>query len=322
MREAVFIRKNKPKWEEYEQRVQYLQGETPDDLADMYLDLTSDLAFAQTQYPNSAITTYLNDLALTLHNQIYVNKRESLSRLRTFWTREVPDAVWAARRPMLASLCIFVLAILIGILSTAGDASFARFILGDGYVDMTLQNIEQGNPMGVYGSEGEAQSFYSIFFNNAGLDLKMFAAGVLTSVVSVLYLLYNGLLLGVFGTFLYQQGVLAVSVPTVMLHGTIELSTIVLMGGASIMLGNGWLFPGTFSRIVSFKRAARQGVKILLGVLPFTFIAAVIESWFSRYTFWSLDLKMLVIITSAILVVGYFIVLPYRRNHRHDPAAA
>lgn len=62
----------------------------PDQLADAYTELTADLAFAQTHFPTSRITIYLNNLASALHNEIYRSKREKWTRIITFWTREVP----------------------------------------------------------------------------------------------------------------------------------------------------------------------------------------------------------------------------------------
>ena len=49
---------------------------TPDRLADAYTELTADLAFAQTHYPSSRITIYLNNLASALHNVLYRNKKD------------------------------------------------------------------------------------------------------------------------------------------------------------------------------------------------------------------------------------------------------
>ena len=74
MREAVFIRQNVRKWKEYEYVIDMAETQSPDVLADMYTDLTADLAFAQTHYPGSRITTYLNNLTLTLHTEIYRGK--------------------------------------------------------------------------------------------------------------------------------------------------------------------------------------------------------------------------------------------------------
>ena len=90
MKEFAFIRNNIDKWQRAEIIIDDAASQTPDVLADTYTDLTSDLAFAQTHYPNSRITLYLNNLASSLHNSIYRNKREKWSRLITFWTQEVP----------------------------------------------------------------------------------------------------------------------------------------------------------------------------------------------------------------------------------------
>ena len=62
MKEVQFIRRNIEKWRNVEQAVSAASTQSPDTLADVYTDLTADLAFAQTHYPESRITEYLNDL--------------------------------------------------------------------------------------------------------------------------------------------------------------------------------------------------------------------------------------------------------------------
>ena len=83
------------------------QALSPDQLADTYTDLTADLAFAQTHFPTSRITIYLNNLASALHNEIYRNKREKWTRIITFWTQEVPRTMHDARRELLTSFIDF-----------------------------------------------------------------------------------------------------------------------------------------------------------------------------------------------------------------------
>lgn len=104
MKEILFIRNNIDKWRATESVVEKATNDSPDHLADVYTDLTADLAFAQTHYPNSRITAYLNNLASALHNEIYRNKREKWTRLITFWSQEVPDVMWNERRLLLISL--------------------------------------------------------------------------------------------------------------------------------------------------------------------------------------------------------------------------
>ena len=150
MKEVTFIRQNIEKWKRAETMVKQAESLSPDELADAYTELTADLAFAQTHFPASRITIYLNNLASALHNRIYRNKREKWSRIITYWTREVPSAMHDARRELVASFIIFVVSALIGVVSAAGDPDFVRLILGNSYVDMTLNNIANGEPMAVY----------------------------------------------------------------------------------------------------------------------------------------------------------------------------
>ena len=115
MNELSFIQKNIEKWEHVEIMAQDLSEETPDDIADAYTEITSDLAFAYTHFPSARITLYLNNLAAVLHNAIYRNKREKRSRMLTFWTREVPKTMFEERRLLLASFIIFIVSVLVGI---------------------------------------------------------------------------------------------------------------------------------------------------------------------------------------------------------------
>jgi uncharacterized membrane protein SpoIIM required for sporulation len=314
MKEVKFIRLNIEKWKEAETVAEQLATEPPDRVADVYADITADLAFSQTHYPTSRITIYLNNLASTLHNGIYRNKREKWSRVVTYWTREVPLNMYASRRELLASLIIFTVAVAIGALSTAKHPDFARQFLGNGYIDMTLDNIAKGNPMGVYGSGSESSMFLSITFNNVGVALKEFAFGLLTFFGSGLLLVVNGVMLGTFQEFLLQQGVLAQSMPVIWLHGTLEIASIVVAGAAGLTLGEGWIFTGTYSRLESFRRSAMRGLKIAIGTVPVFVVAGFVEGVFTRHTGAPLALRLAFIALSLAFVVFYYAVLPMMRG--------
>lgn len=315
MRESVFIKQNISKWREYEYMLSLIKEQTPTKKADMYMDLTSDLAFAQTHYPNAGITSYLNDLTLKLHNEIYKEKHENWQRIITFWTHEVPEVVWRERRSLLISLAVFLVSVAIGVFSTVYDVDFVRLIMGDDYVNMTLENIENGRPMDVYGSDLETSSFFAIMFNNVKVSFLAFAIGILTSIAVGYYLFVNGVMLGAFFGFLFSQGVVGDSWTAIMLHGTLELSAIVIAGGAGIALGNGWLFPGSYSRMAALKLSSRRGLKIVIGTVPVFVVAAFIEGFFSRHSEWPLNLKLLIISISALFVVFYYVIYPYYITH-------
>ena len=205
MREASFIKKNKVRWEEFERVAKNNQHAPPDKLADLFIQVTNDLSFAQTQYPKSRVTQYLNGLATKLHLGIYKNKREDANRFVTFWKYEIPALIIEARKPMLYSFVIFLVAMAIGILSTYYDDTFVRLILGDGYVNMTLENIKKGNPTAVYQGEDQGVMFLMITLNNIFVSFRVFVYGVIATVGCGFYLFYNGLMVGTFMHTLKQN---------------------------------------------------------------------------------------------------------------------
>ena len=315
MREAAFIQRNRPRWEAFEKIATQPSGAPPDQLAELFIQLTDDLSFSRTQYPNSRTTKYLNGLASKIHLEIYKNKKEETSRFITFWTTELPAVLYEARRPMLYALIIFLIAGAIGAVSAAYDDTFVRLILGDSYVNMTIENIKSGNPTKIYSSSDETTMFFLIAWNNLLVSFFVFIYGVFFSLGTGFYLFNNGLMVGAFVTFFYREQQLAQAFPVIMLHGTIELSSIVIAAAAGFTMGNSLLFPGTYSRIDSFKQGASKGLKIVIGLIPFFLLAAFIEGSITRYAFMHWSLKTLVISLSTVLMVYYFVIYPYRLHH-------
>ncbi len=314
MKESAFLQKNKARWEEFENILNHQQQAAPDRLAEIFIQLTDDLSFARTQYPKSRVTQYLNSLAGKVHREIYKNKKEEKNRFITFWKEEVPTAVYESRKPLLISFLIFILAALIGVVSAANDDTFVRLIMGDGYVNMTIENIKNGNPTRIYSSWGEMDAFFYITLNNIMVSFKVFAFGVIASLGTGYFLFSNGLMVGAFVSFFYQEQQLSQAFPVIMLHGTIELTSIVIAGGAGFVMGNSLLFPGTYSRLVSFKNGSVRGLKIVMGLVPFFVLAGFIESFVTRYAFMHWSLKTIIIGASAFLMIYYFIIYPYQKK--------
>lgn len=311
MREAAFVKRNQERWQQFE-KVLASRNESPDKIAEVFIQITDDLSFAQTQYPNSRVTTYLNNLGSKIHLEIYKNKREDKSRFITFWKYELPQLLFEHRKQLFYALLIFVIAGLLGAVSSHYDETFIRLIMGDDYVNMTMENIENGNPLAVYGKMGEADMFFAITFNNVRVSFFAFAAGLIFSIGSGYLLFSNGVMVGAFLAMFFQKGLLLDSVLVIMLHGTIELSSIVVAGAAGFVMGNSFLFPGTYSRLESFKQGALRGMKIVIGIIPLFILAGFIESFITRYTFMPVIFKAVIIGLSAFLIIYYFVYYPHK----------
>ncbi len=317
MREPVFIKQNIARWREYQRRLDNPSNEAPDTLAQMYTELTSDLAFARTHFPDAVITQMLNAMTLKLHNEIYSGRQEKWSRLWTFWTQEVPQAVYDNRKAMLAALFTFVLFLGVGIISLFNDADFAKLILGEDYVEMTIENIRNGVPTDVYSSGSEAESFLGIMLNNLRVDVLCISMGIFTPFFTAIFLMYNAVMVGAFTFFFFQYGVMGDAMMAIMQHGTLEISTMVIAAGAGFVMGWGWLFPGTYSRMTAFRRKAKDALKIALSVFPVTIVAAFIEGYLTRHTEYPLAFRVAVIVLSAAFIVFYYILLPWVVGRKH-----
>lgn len=313
MREALFVKQNSGKWKSYEQ----LQTTNPDELADRFIDITNDLAYAKTFYPKSRTTAYLNGLAAGLHQSIYKNKKEDTSRFISFWKVELPELFYIYRRQLLYAFLFFLISGAMGVLSAKYDDTFVRLILGDGYVNMTNENIAKGDPFGVYKQQGPVEMFFMIAINNVYVSLLTFLSGIFLSVGPVFMLLRNGIMLGSFEYYFFSRGLGAESILVIWIHGTLEISAIIIAGAAGLVLGHGLLFPKTYTRFQAFKNSAKDGTKIALGLVPVFIVAAFFEGFITRYTHMPLWLSVSILGGSLAFIIWYVIVYPaklYKRN--------
>ena len=314
MRESLFVKRNTDKWQAIEQQ----PSNDPDELTERFVELTDDLSYARTFYPDSNVTRYLNGLAAQMHRGLMQNRRDDRSRFIAFWQYELPLLFRQSHRLLAVSAGVFLAACILGWVSAAHDNTFVRLILSDQYVNMTLENIKKGDPLGVYNSSDQATMFVQITLNNIYVAFRTFIFGLFASFGTVAMLFYNGVMLGSFQYFFYERGLLLDSVLKIWIHGTLEISAIVIAGCAGLTVGNSLLFPGTYSRLDSFKRGIKQGLKIAIGLVPVFIMAGFLESFVTRLTLPPIVSGSIIGI-SAAFVIWYFILYPIALNRRTKP---
>jgi uncharacterized membrane protein SpoIIM required for sporulation len=317
MREVAFIKQNKEKWLNFEKAIFGKTLKNPDELASLYIQLVNDLSYAQTYYPKSKTILYLNNLAAKAFQKIYKTKREDTNRLLHFWKIEVPLIVYEYRRYVLDAFAIFLSFVGIGALSAAYDDSFVRLILGDDYVNLSLENIKAGDPVAIYKSGSTWGSAIGITINNIIVGINSFVLGVFGGLGTAYYMLVNGIMLGAFQYFFYQEGVFWESVRGIWIHGSMEIFAIVIEGAAGLILGASILFPKTYSRITSFKMGVKNGVKILISTFPFTIAAGFLEGYVTRYSNTMPNwLSVGIILTTLSIISYYYLIYPLIVNKK------
>lgn len=316
MREAAFVKQNKDKWSTFESVLSKKKEIRPNELSDLYIEITDHLSYAKTFYPKSNTEFYLNSLASQAHQKIYKTKRESKNRIVSFWKTEFPEMFYHHQRELLIAFLSFTFFVIVGVFSAANDGDFIRSILGDGYVNMTMENIVKGDPMAVYKQQGEFNMFLGITINNIKVALFAFAYGIMVGIGSLYIMMKNGIMLGSFQYFFYEKGLFWESVRTIWIHGTIEISVIIVAGCSGLVVGNGILFPGTYTRLESFKRGFIRGLKVLVSTLPFFVIAGFLEGFVTRHTEMPDWLALFIILASLALILFYYVIYPHQIHRK------
>ena len=124
-------------------------------------------------------------------------------------------------------------------------------------------------------------------------------------------------MVGAFVTMFAQKGLTQVALLSIFLHGALELSAIIIAGGAGITIGNSILFPGTYTRSQSLTMAGKRALKIAVGLVPIFITAAIFESFVTRhYQEMPVGLSLAVIILSFTFIIWYFIILPLQLKQK------
>lgn len=312
MRETKFIEQNQEKWNEFE-KILERGTENPEELNDLFIQITDDLSFSRTFYPNRSVRVYLNGLAQRVFTRIYKNRKPHRGRFVKFWKDELPQLMYESRKAFRVSFFVFLLSLAIGVLSSSMDPEFAEVILGQSYIDMTLDNIESGDPMAVYKDKGAFGMSMGITLNNLFVSFLIFVFGAFFSVGSIIHIIRNGIMVGAFQYFFIARGLFWESFLTIWIHGTLEMSAMVIAGAAGITMGRGLVFPGNYSRAKAFQRSARRGIKIMVGIVPIIILAGFFEGFLTRHTETPAAIRALFILICLGFVLVYFVWYPWMR---------
>jgi uncharacterized membrane protein SpoIIM required for sporulation len=322
MREGMFIKKNVDKWNRY----QHEKTDDPDETAERFITLVDDLSYAKTFYPQSKATRWINGIAAGIYLNIYKNKKEKYSRVFTFWKYDLPFIFKKHHRVLLFTFLLFVSFVFIGVFSAIKDEGFIRGVLGDGYVDMTEENIAKGDPFGVYKSNNPFTMFVWIAINNIYVAFLMVIGGLAAGAGTLYVMWNNGLMLGCFQYMFFAKQLGIKSVMVIWIHGTLEILALVIASAAGFIIANSILFPGTYSRKLSLKYGIKDALKVMLVLIPVFIIAAFLESYITHLMSNTYDkdsnqglpvwASAGILALSLLFIVWYFIIYPIRLHKK------
>lgn len=300
MRETDFIDQNKAKWNEFEKQLK-VSKKDPEKLGRLFIETTDDLSYSRTFYPNRSVRVYLNSIAQQVFQSIYKNKKSKGSKILNFWQTALPEAMWENRKQLLLAFVVFFAGLAVGLVSGIYDPDYISNMFGGIDVDDFMDYYKNPEPF---------EWFLELAWNNIRVAVITFVLGMVFGFGAAFIVFYNAIRLGVFFAFFIAKGLFWHSFYTVMLHGTLELSMIVLAGCAGLALARGIIAPGSYPRLQALVMSARAGIKIMMGVAALLLVAAFIEAFVTRHMDAPNLLRGSLVVVCMIIVVGYFVIYP------------
>jgi uncharacterized membrane protein SpoIIM required for sporulation len=252
-------------------------------LAALYRGVCEQLALAQARAYPVHLTQRLESLTQRAHRLIYRRRAWDLARLGNLALIDFPQAVRSHGRYLLAATLLFLVPALAAGWATWRDPGFILHLLDA----QSVQQFDQmyGDHEGALGRERGADTDWAMFgfyiMHNIGLGFQCFAGGIFAGLGSAVFLVFNGLFLGVVGAYLVANGYGENFLSFVVTHSAFELTAIVLAGAAGLRLGHALVAPGRLRRLDALKLAAREAVVVIYGVIAMLVIAAALEAFWS-----------------------------------------
>ncbi|MFK7800356.1 MAG: stage II sporulation protein M [Anaerolineae bacterium] len=275
-------------------------------LGQLYRTVTSDLALAQRDFPKDRVTVYLNQLVGRSHALIYQKRGGSWQKIWHYFKADIPIAFRTSLPYFFIALFLFFApAILAGVLTWI-DPDLARFLLPPG-AQQLIPQIEEGL-LWTEISEDRRPFFSAIIAtNNIRVTFLAFAGGILAGLLTIFVMIVNGLMLGGLLGLTFHYGIGWGLTEFVVGHGVVELSVIVMAGGAGLMLGWSILQPGLISRGDALRLAAQDAIKLVVASVPLLLIAALIEGFISPNEFIPFGVKVAVGLISGAFMYAWLL---------------
>lgn len=276
-----FLRRNGRTWARLEsltrsagRGARRLSADELEELIRLYQRVSGHLSYASTNFSDTGLTVRLSRLVSEAGAVVYGTRPRTWRAFGLFFTETIPAALWHAKWFLLASAALtFVPALTFGIWLAnspkAVDAT-APAALRQAYIDHDFSDY--------YKSQPSAQFATEVYTNNVQVSFEAFALGVLI-VPTAAVLAVNGANIGLVAGLFASAGQSAKFWGSVIPHGLMEITSVIIAGAAGLSLGWALVDPGDRRRRDALAEAGRRAIVLVMATVVTLAIAGTIEGF-------------------------------------------
>lgn len=258
-----------------QQRSRKLSGEELDELLFHYQRVSAHLSHVRSTFGDPQVTARLTRIVAGARAVIYGHQAKAKGAIRTFFTATFPAAVWTARRFILVSSIAFLLpGIIVGAWlanSPAAIEAAAPEALREAFIQEDFEAYYSSAPAAEFSTE--------VLINNIQVSFLAFVAGIAWGVPTLLVLAFNGANVGVAAGLFHDAGEAPRFWGLILPHGLLEITAILVAGGAGLRMGWSLIVPGDRTRTGSLVAEAQRSVSIVIGLVLVFIVAGLIEGF-------------------------------------------
>ncbi|HWG72641.1 MAG TPA: stage II sporulation protein M [Acidimicrobiales bacterium] len=245
-----------------------------DELIRLYQRASAHLSYASTNFADPGLAMRLSRVVSQSGAVVYGTRPRTWRSFGRFFHETLPAALWYSRRFLLASAVLtFVPALAFGVwlanspraIDATAPAAVRQALIDHDFTDY-------------YRSAPSVDFATQVYTNNVEVSLEAFAGGVLLLPTAVL-LVINGANIGVAGGLFAAAGQPGKFWGSVIPHGLIELTSVVIAGAAGLALGWALVDPGDRPRRQALAEAGRRSIVLILGTVFTLAVAGTIEGF-------------------------------------------
>ena len=287
MNRQTFEALHEKRWEAFEAMLDELDGKHPpkrsDEFPAMFRQICSDLSLAQQRMYGLRLCDRLNELVIRGHKHLYRTSSRLGEGLLRFIAVDFPRAFRRDIKLFWVNFAFFAVPLFGLILAARIDPRWSHAILGTEMMTQLESMYGSDSPIEhlrtEFGSNFKMFAFY--IMNNIGIDFRIFAGGIAFGVGTLFFVVFNGLFFGAATAFIHEAANPESFYTFICGHASVEILGMLVAGMAGLHIGLGLVYPGQRGRKQSLLDAAKRSLPFLYGAGLLTFLAAIIEGFWS-----------------------------------------